>query len=928
MDKPFTMISFNCKGVKRSTDCIGKLCANADIIALQETWVMPYDVGCLGQIDDRFAFFGKSAVDISSGVFRGRPHGGVALLWRKSILGSVSVIECKSVRLVAIKVMQQERSFLIFSVYMPVDLQENLIEFTSVLSEVNAIIETNNVDSVFILGDFNAHPGELFNLELLHFCSEQSWTCVDQELLPKDTYTFVSDVYGSLSWLDHCLVTDAAYCTISSVEVLYGSYWSDHMPLQVVCNLQLLKSKTTINVNRINKVIWGKRDNAQINDYNDYCHARLCKIDFPSEFNKCSDKICTNNNHKLILNSIYNNVIKILSDAAEYCYVNKGRARNKKNYITGWNAHVKLAHGEARLAFQEWCRQGKPKMGYLYENMKKKRKIFKKKLKWCQDNQSQIQMDNIAKFHKSKDFAKFWKSTNSLNPKPSLPASVAGESAPVDIANCFKNHFKVHSLLGPSSPVIESGRSCNDNQLSVRISTKEISDIINGMTRGKSPGHDGLSIEHLQYAGLHLPRVLSMFFTLCIGHCHLPDDLIRTVVVPVIKNKTGDASDLTNYRPISLATILAKVLDGVIDRHMSDRIEIHDAQFGFRPNLSTESAILAVKHTVQYYTQRKTPVVACFLDLSQAFDLVSYDLLWTKLKNDTRVASEVVSILQYWYGRQRNRVRWAGVLSDEYDLECGVRQGGLTSPRLFNLYMNGLIEELSRTGIGCHVDGVCVNNVSYADDMVLLSPSIKAMRKLLRICESYAEAHGLKYNVRKSNVLVFQAGNKKYSDLPEVTLDGATLSRVNKFKYLGHWVSEDLSDNLDLERERRALSVRCNMLARRFAKCSRESKITLFKAYCQSYYTCSLWVSYTQRAYNALRVQYNNSFRALMGLSRRCSASGMFAEAHIDGFHAIIRKRCASMLRRLRDSSNCILKMIVDKWNSPLLIHWNRLHCG
>nr|XP_049705651.1 uncharacterized protein LOC126056490 [Helicoverpa armigera] len=260
-----------------------------------------------------------------------------------------------------------------------------------------------------------------------------------------------------------------------------------------------------------------------------------------------------------------------------------------------------------------------------------------------------------------------------------------------------------------------------------------------------------------------------------------------------------------------------------------------------------------------------------------------------------------------------------------YRLDCGVRQGGLTSPRLFNLYMNGLIGELSSTGVGCHIDGVSINNISYADDMVLLSPSISALKRLVRICETYAECHGLRYNSKKSEILVFKAGNKSYTPIP-ITLSGNELKQVSHFKYLGHWVSEDLKDDRDMERERRALAVRSNMLARRFKRCSNAVKVTLFKAYCQSMYTCSLWVNYTRTTYSALRVQYNNAFRVLLGLPRYCSASGMFADAHTDGFHAIIRKRCASLLHRVRTSSNSILNVLTDRWDSPLLRHWISLH--
>jgi hypothetical protein len=116
------------------------------------------------------------------------------------------------------------------------------------------------------------------------------------------------------------------------------------------------------------------------------------------------------------------------------------------------------------------------------------------------------------------------------------------------------------------------------------------------------------------------------------------------------------------------------------------------------------------------------------------------------------------------------------------------------------------------------------------------------------------------------------------------------------------------------------------MLARRFVGCSDQVKVTLFKAYCQSFYTCSLWVKYTQRAYSTLRVQYNNAFRVLFGLPRDCSASLMLAERQVDGFHAIIRKRCASQLNRLRASSNGILSVFAERLDSPMFGRWIQLH--
>ncbi|XP_063530708.1 uncharacterized protein LOC134741744 [Cydia strobilella] len=135
-------------------------------------------------------------------------------------------------------------------------------------------------------------------------------------------------------------------------------------------------------------------------------------------------------------------------------------------------------------------------------------------------------------------------------------------------------------------------------------------------------------------------------------------------------------------------------------------------------------------------------------------------------------------------------------------------------------------------------------------------------------------------------------------------------------------LTDDLKDDLDLERERRATAVRGNMLARRFARCNKAVKLTLFRAYCQTFYTSSLWVRFTQRAYNALRVQYNNILRMLLRLPKHCSASGMFAEARVDYFFAIRRKRIASMLRRVRGSSNSLLRVLAKRLDCPVTKFW------
>lgn len=98
-------------------------------------------------------------------------------------------------------------------------------------------------------------------------------------------------------------------------------------------------------------------------------------------------------------------------------------------------------------------------------------------------------------------------------------------------------------------------------------------------------------------------------------------------------------------------------------------------------------------------------------------------MLWRKL-GDSSMPGDMINILKYWYANQTNHVKWSNSVSDAYGLECGVRQGGIASPKLFSLYVNELIVELSKMHVGCRVGGVSFNNINYADDMVLLSPTV------------------------------------------------------------------------------------------------------------------------------------------------------------------------------------------------------------
>lgn len=153
LNKHCKFTSFNCKSVKRSVDSVREICEMSDVVALQETWLLPHDIPFLSTISDKFEYTGRSAVDTSAGLLTGRPYGGVAILWRKGIFNDVTILECTSSRLAAIRATVGDRSIIVISVYMPTDSTDNLPLFTEVLGEISAIVASADIESIFSLGN-------------------------------------------------------------------------------------------------------------------------------------------------------------------------------------------------------------------------------------------------------------------------------------------------------------------------------------------------------------------------------------------------------------------------------------------------------------------------------------------------------------------------------------------------------------------------------------------------------------------------------------------------------------------------------------------------------------------------------------------------------------------------------------------------------
>lgn len=133
-----------------------------------------------------------------------------------------------------------------------------------------------------------------------------------------------------------------------------------------------------------------------------------------------------------------------------------------------------------------------------------------------------------------------------------------------------------------------------------------------------------------------------------------------------------------------------------------------------------------MKQVTEYYSKNSSPVVISFLDASKAFDRLNHWSLFKKLVY-RGVPLYVVRILVFWYSTQNVFVQWGKVMSSGFHVSNGVRQGGIMSPLLFNVYMDDLSRELQTLPVGCCMSNCLINHLFYADDACLLSPSGKGV---------------------------------------------------------------------------------------------------------------------------------------------------------------------------------------------------------
>ena len=310
---------------------------------------------------------------------------------------------------------------------------------------------------------------------------------------------------------------------------------------------------------------------------------------------------------------------------------------------------------------------------------------------------------------------------------------------------------------------------------------------------------DGISAEHIKWARhsiiiSHLCQMLSV----CIRFGIVPDSFTKGLLIPLIKKPNIDPSIAKNYRPVVISTTFSKLLEVHILEQCGEH-EFHDMQFGFVESRGTAMAAALTHDVLDHCLSNGSPVYVCSLDAEGAFDSIPHSILFKKALNVIEMM--YWRILVYWYSKLVVQIRWGTQLSSTISIWKGTRQGGLSSPFLFNMLYHGMMTELSCVSCGICINDVTYNACCYEDDVLLCSLTVTGLQALIDIANSYVTNHGLSFNPAKSQCVTF--GKNMFS--PKMWhLNGVNLKETDSVTYLGVL----LANNTNAHSEQRVKATR------------------------------------------------------------------------------------------------------------------------
>ena len=271
------------------------------------------------------------------------------------------------------------------------------------------------------------------------------------------------------------------------------------------------------------------------------------------------------------------------------------------------------------------------------------------------------------------------------------------------------------------------------SELDYAITTEEIASALKRLNRKSSPGPDKVSGAHLLAGTEILMPALKLLFNKMFSSAKQPSIFSLNYLRAIFKK--GDTSDPDNYRGIAIGSMIAKVFDLILLSRLENRISnthpLSSNQIGFKKGHRTSDHIFVLNSLVNKIVKTdKAKLFVAFIDFRKAFDRVNHDLLFLKLQN-LDIKGLFYKNIKEMYETIAYLVKVTGGHLEPIKSCMGLKQGGVLSPLLFNLYIDDIKNIFDESCDPVQVLNTPISHLLYADDLVLISTSQQGLSNCL-----------------------------------------------------------------------------------------------------------------------------------------------------------------------------------------------------
>ena len=311
-----------------------------------------------------------------------------------------------------------------------------------------------------------------------------------------------------------------------------------------------------------------------------------------------------------------------------------------------------------------------------------------------------------------------------------------------------------------------------------------VEEVLKRLKNSSSPGPDEISQRALKETAYEISVPLSILFNKSLRSGVVPADWKIANVIPIFKS--GSKGEAINYRPISLTSVVVRVMERILKGRMLAHVKkyklINSSQHGFLPKKSTSTNLIAYLEYITKKLDEGQPVDVLYLDFSKAFDKVPHKRLLQKLRS-YNFSRELIVWIAMWLENRRQRVVVNGIPSEWREVTSSVIQGSVLGPILFTLYINDIDSCIDDT------EGIISK---FADDtkvakIISDSKTAQEMQQVIANLESWSKTWGMQFNTKKCCILHFGHHNLKH----RYTMNGEILESCSTQRDLGVLISDN-----------------------------------------------------------------------------------------------------------------------------------------